>query len=740
MRSSWILLALCVALPCAAAPEKTMSSNEKPVWTNLVYGPYLEFTSPNTAMVRWKTHKPAPSQIELIFGDQRDTFTDDAPTTDHAVELSGLKKNTLYTYRIVAKKGKKRLETPDYECDTTFNYSIPPIPDAPHPYPEDKMTALYTAAAETILAHTGITRGYCIDIGCNQGRLAYELAKRSDLYVMGFDSDEATITKARNTLKKAGAYGARITLRHADDLADLPLPPCSANLIVSDRLLAEGKLTGSFETVYTIVRPQGGMIYLGQTPDAPNPLAKAHLETWSQNNKVTQDSQGTWLTVTRSPLEGAGTWTHQYGTPDNSARSFDTLNGATRTDQLQVQWFGKPGPRAMADRNPRRPAPLYANGRLFSQGLLRIIAQDAYNGAILWSLEIPDFQRYNMPRDCGNWCADDNYVYAVVKDLCWRIEAATGKLDAVLSLAHSQDTKNYDWGYIAQQNNVLYGSAVKKETVYTNFWGKATAGWYDAKIGPVNNKVCSDALFALSKTTGAKEWSYVDGVIINPTITIGGGRMYFVECRNRDVKALDNRRIGDKKMWSDQYLVALDPKTGEKIWEKPIDTVDGTVVFYLLYAKETLIIGLSDKRYHLYAFDAKDGNPKWEASHDWTGNNHSGHMQHPVVVAKTVYLEPCGYDLDTGKRITDQMGRHGGCATYMSTEGALIYRGADRRISMWDVADNTVTNWPRFRPSCWLSTVAGGRMVLSPEGGGGCSCGNWMETSIAFAHHEPIAP
>jgi hypothetical protein len=24
-------------------------------------------------------------------------------------------------------------------------------------------------------------------------------------------------------------------------------------------------------------------------------------------------------------------------------------------------------------------------------------------------------------------------------------------------------------------------------------------------------------------------------------------------------------------------------------------------------------------------------------------------------------------------------------------------------------------------------------MVLSPEGGGGCSCGNWLETSIGFA-------
>jgi hypothetical protein len=52
---------------------------------------------------------------------------------------------------------------------------------------------------------------------------------------------------------------------------------------------------------------------------------------------------------------------------------------------------------------------------------------------------------------------------------------------------------------------------------------------------------------------------------------------------------------------------------------------------------------------------------------------------------------------------------------------------------MWDVASEKVTGWYNLRPSCWLSTVPANGMVLSPEGGGGCSCGNWLETSIGFA-------
>ena len=37
-----------------------------------------------------------------------------------------------------------------------------------------------------------------------------------------------------------------------------------------------------------------------------------------------------------------------------------------------------------------------------------------------------------------------------------------------------------------------------------------------------------------------------------------------------------------------------------------------------------------------------------------------------------------------------------------------------------------------LRPGCWLSTIPANGMLLSPEGGGGCSCGKWMEASIGF--------
>jgi hypothetical protein len=108
-------------------------------------------------------------------------------------------------------------------------------------------------------------------------------------------------------------------------------------------------------------------------------------------------------------------------------------------------------------------------------------------------------------------------------------------------------------------------------------------------------------------------------------------------------------------------------------------------------------------------------------------------MQHPVVVGHTVFLEPCGYDAATGKLLTQEVGRHGGFATYAATLNALIYRGEGGHISMWDIHRGAVSSWYNLRPSCWLSTVPANGMVLSPESGGGCSCGNWLETSLGFA-------
>jgi len=729
-----LLLALAL-LPLAGKAQ--MASSPQAIEPQL--GPYLQFTAPGEGVVRWRTAEAMPSVLEYGEDGALERVEDAMPKTEHVLTLTGLKHNTVYRYRVVLLKDGAAVKTPGYECDTTFNYTLPPVPEADSPYPEDALTPVYRAAAERIVAATGITRGYAVVVGCGQGRLAYELARRTRLHLVGVDTDEAAVEAARAAFRQMGLYGSRATFRQVDALAELPYTKFFANLVVSDRMLTDGAPVGDAAEFYRLIRPAGGVALIGQIPETPNALTEEALTRWLQAGGVefeTLREGGLWARLTRPPIAGAGQWPHQYGTPDNSGRSHETLGGATGTDQMQVQWLGRPGPRAMVDRNPRKPSPLYINGRLFTQGLHRIIAQDVYNGAILWSLDIPRLQRFNMPRDCSNWCADEDFLYVAIDGDCWRIDAATGALDKVYPVRAPGQAAGFDWGYVAQVDGVLYGSAVKAGTVYTNFRGGSDAGWYDAKLGKVTYKVCSDALFALSKATGEVLWTYAGGLVVNPTITMAEDTFYFVECRDGELEAAPDRRIDSRKLARDWHLVAIDVQNATQRWEHPLDIERLRVVLYLLHANDTLVIAGSEKKYHLYGFDAKTGERRWQASHDWTGSDHSGHMQRPVVAGNTVFLEPCGYDLRTGERVTDQMGRHEGCATYMAIEGALIYRGAGRQIALWDVTSGRISTWNRLRPGCWLSTVAGAGMVLSPEAGGGCSCGNWMETSITFIPKE----
>jgi len=584
-----------------------------------------------------------------------------------------------------------------FECDTHFDYNLPAIPDRASPYPDDG--ALSARAAEDILAAAGIGRGICLVLGCGDGRLAYEIAKRANVRVIGFDTDAKNVAAARQALHEAGMYGARVIVHLVDSLDHLPCIGGFANLIVSEHSPAS-------EEVHRLLRPGGGIALLGQPG-------------------------GELARIERPPLEGTGVWSHQYGWAGSAAYGGETLQRARSTDELEVQWLGRPGPRYQPDRNGRKPAPLAINGRLFGQGRRRIVALDAYNGAVIWSLEIPAFARFNMPRDCGNWCADSDYVFAAVKDKCWRIDAADGTVSKTFDLLPGDKTGwAWDWGYVGDGGANVIGSAVKRGSAFVGFAGHVN--WYDAREGEPTFKVCSENLFALDKQTGETRWTHAGGVIINSTIAMGQGRVYFAECRNEAVCASDSRRVGMPELWQDLFLVALDVNTGAKLWDEPLDTSPGSVVYYLAHSGSKLILMASDnadEKYHTYCFDAADGSALWDAHFDWMSDNHGGHMSHPAVAGGRVFVRPRVLDLETGKLLDVHM-PGGGCGTYALTDHTVIFRSA--HVTMWDFESGASTSWHRLRPGCWISTVPACGMVLSPEAGGGCSCGSWLETSIAF--------
>ena len=704
-------------------------------------GPYVQFTGPFTAVVHWDTPVVCDSIVEYWATESLGLRAKDTSvTTTHEIILNDLQYRTRYYYRVGCTSGKKELFTEVYTFDNAINYTHLDCSDVDSPYPIDAFSTLYETAAEYIINQSGVRKGYCLVYGCGEGRLAFELAKRSDLIIVGVDTDPANISTAIDRLMEAGIYGARIKVRQIDSLDNLQFSKYFFNLIVSDSVLSEGACTGSAAEMYRVLRP-GGVAFLGQPSGCPHELMKSELETWLNagdlENTITQDSNGLWSRVFRGSVPGASDWPRQYGNPNNADNADDTLEGATQTGHFMIQWIGSPGADFGADRNPRMPTPVMSNGRLYHQGLDRVLGMDSYNGAIYWSLEIPGLLRVNTPRDCGYISADEDGLYVAVDDDCWFLDGDTGLRQSTYKL----DDDGYEWGYVAVLGKKLYGSAQLDGAHYTNIWGGSNRGWYDATSGDVTYKVCSSYVFAVDKDSGGRVWTDdrpERGIIINSTITIGGGRLYFVESRNATVKEYSSGRIGIPELWSDQYIVALDQDTGEKLWEKAIEVADGIVVFYMQYKDEKLLITSSNTRYYIYAYRATNGQFMWSKDQSWIKDNHGGHMQHPVIAGNVIYLEPNGYDLNTGEILTGNVGRHAGCATYAGTTGALIYRGSGGNIAMWDIDSETVSTWSGIRPGCWLSTIPGGGMVLSPEGSGGCSCNGWLNTSIGFVSSKKI--
>ena len=661
----------------------------------LASGPTFKYTSTKSALIEWETAKACASQLNLTLGGKSWKYEDKSLKKNHKIEIKDLRNRRVYYYQITTLVDGKKAKTKKYECDTFFNYSLPTLA-------KSKSFRNYRRiqkAAKSILEQSKIDIGIALLIGCDDGGLGYELVSNSNLIVHYIDTDDAKIARLRKNLSRSECYGTRISALKVDSLKNIPLPGAYASLVVSTEQLLSNKMNTTTDEIERLLRPSGGTAILGK-------------------NKIV-----------RLPLADAGSWSHQYGASDNSAYGGEKLWGASKTSDFEVQWIGRPGPRYHPERSGRKPAPLSTNGRLFAQGLERIVAIDAYNGSILWSREIPHLGRFNIPHDSSNWCADDDFVYCTVRDKCWKLDAATGEVVAKINLLPGSKSWNYDWSYLAQENDLLIGSSVKQNSAYTNFWGGE--GWYDAKSGPLTFKVCSENIFAAAKLSGECIWKYENGVILNPTITISEGKIFFVNNRNSKVKDYDQRRIGLKELWQDQFMVALDAETGNVLWEKPLSVHPGAPTFFMACGEgKIVIVSSANEKFYIYTYDATDGTPIWNKTAAWLKDNHGGHMSRPAIANNTLYVRPAVYELSTGKLIDQQL-PGGGCGTYALADSALYFRSGN--VTLWDRETAKTSSWDRLRPGCWLSTIPASGMVLSPEGGGGCSCGKWMETSIAFA-------
>lgn len=674
-------------------------------------GPWLTFDDPHAATVRWSTATAQPTRLEFGRTGFNQTILDAVPKTEHVATVRGLQRNLVYQYRIGIGQRDDVSYTEEFECDNFFNYSPPAGPQ------QNKQQIGSAPLIRHVLSQCGTRAGMALIFGeidvatltelCRQSRMRFVVAAKAEKYV----------TATRSALKKANIVAAHCTVQHCPDLSKLPYSGNWANLV----LVTATPITEVIREARHQVQPGGNVLVVNNKQ-----------VSLPQEFEAVPNEDSLWVyRATKPTLAGAGEWSHLYGKPDNSAFGGEQLAGVTSADDLEVHWVGRPGPRYQADRSGRKPSPLSIGGRLFLQGLHRIVAVDAFNGTILWSLEIPGLERFNMPRDCSNWCVESDFLFAVVRHECWKIRVDTGEV--VARVPAETESNVMEWGYIATDQGRLYGSSVKSGTSWTNFWGGGDEGWYDARSGAVTFPICSDKIFCRDVDSMNLVWEYKRGVVLNPTITVSGDTMYFVECRSSKILESDERRIGDPELWKNLHLVAIDSKTGSPKWERKLPPLERQVIFYLAHAnKQLTMVSSSDKSYRVTSLHNHDGSERWNQTTLWPGGkgDHGKAMMRPAIVGDRIILRPNVLSLTDGKILPEKMPDGHGCGTYSCTADAVFYRAST--LVMWSPESKEKSTWSRLRPDCWLSTIPAGGMLLSPEGGGGCSCGSWMETSIGF--------
>lgn len=632
------------------------------------------------------------------------------------------------------------------------------------PFADDAMTPVYAKVAEEIGDNEHLTNGYCLVVGSEEGRLAYAISQASHLRVICVESDEEKVLRSREVLTQAGLYGTRIVVLHMD-LDHLALPNYFANVIVSDTLLRTGDFPGSPGDVARHLKPCGGIALLGPYSDSlslsQEKIASILEEFGLEEGEINMDDG--WGTLTRGTLPGASEWTHQYGTPGNTACVADSrVRG-----NLGVLWYGDPGPELMASRHAAAAAPLSTGGRMFIQGIDRLMAYDAYNGTFLWEYMNEGAQRLHLKKnsEISHLAAGDDYLFVAIGSDCVMLDVSTGDELATFTVPDQDDEVPLSWEYTAFVDGHLLGSsAVSAEDADR------------LRRQGISVSRSTRSIFAFDADSREIAWVYTGQNVIPTTLAAGDGRVFFVDSSISDEQRLELLRTDraeyenltpEEQQAAEQELkdhdvrmaVALDLATGEEIWSRPIDVTNCSEIgigggkLTLLYSEGHLVFCGANANGHywnqfvagefnqrrLVVLDASTGEQAWAKD--------ANYRIRPVIVGNEVIAEPWAYNLVTGEQkmrvnpITGEEspwqfirpGHH--CGMVSSTPDMLFFRSLSS--AYYDLrSDSGTSHFAGQRVGCCISMIPGNGLVMMPETSAGCVCSFSYTATIVLEPRE----
>jgi len=426
-----------------------------------------------------------------------------------------------------------------------------------------------------LVKESGLRGGVVVHVGCGDGAATAALRINENILVQGLDASSENVAAARETLLKRGLHGP-VSVREWDGGA----LPYNDNLV--SLLFVQGGIGVSKAEMLRVLAPGGA----------------AHVERG-----------GRWERIAKTIPADQDDWTHSLYDASGNAVSRDMRVGPPR----HLQWFGGPRFGRQHEHMSSFTSMVSDGGRVFyivdkgspvsillpSQWSL--IAKSAYNGALLWERDIPEWHTRLWPMKNG----------PVV--LPRRLVALEGKVYVTLGI----------------DAPIMQLDAVSGKTLRT----------YAGTEGTYEFVVSDGVIFSVVSSTGKffrHKREHLDMVVERNMIF---GQTYPRE--SRYVTAID--AATGKELWRNESLVSesslcaddrhvvfndyegvvcLDRKTGKRRWKSEVEQSKqyqfGRGSSVVLHDDLVLFSGMTKK---VTAFSATDGKQLWAAKQPATGHH-----------------------------------------------------------------------------------------------------------------------
>jgi len=573
------------------------------------------------------------------------------------------------------------------------------------------------ALAEKIIELVDIDRGLCAVLGCDSD-LPVQIVQSTNLYVHVREPENNAVISLQRLAEEAG-LGIDRLLAERGRLDKLPFADNMIDVVIATRIDKIGTLDSlSLSEVLRVLRPEGMAIIRAEsstkTQSRKGRLA-AKLRRWAQAGspdrigiKVWKDGLGTWLRLSKPPMEGADEWTHWEHGPDNNPVFTDKIIRAPYMTQFLAEPFyiGMPAITTAAGGRTFLAIGHIAHHLREWDMVNKLIARNGYNGIVLWERDLP--RGYMAHRSA--FVATKDVFYMIDGDSCLMLDARTGSEKGRIRIPGLQG----DWKWMAMQDGVLFvlagekGGEAKIIKGDRNFggwsWADLSEGYYQRPRVPWG---FGHRLAAYRLDDKRLLWQHKEETLVDSRgLAMRDGRL-FLYCPENHLRGLDSKT--GKVLWtnSDTEVLQLIEEPGRGL----VSTPGFRSVCMAVATPEALIIQ-GQTRMNVVAVSAKNG--KWLWQKKKVSNNPNvifldGHVVLGVGRGSNhVAVEPV-----SGSVVENLNFRKVSCARLTASPDSLFVRGEG--TLRFDRASKKVFIDGAVRPACNDGAIpANGMLYIGP--------------------------